>query len=299
MSDRSGDYDHWAALYNRTVGPDYCREQVRFLDWALLPSVPTGGRLLDLCCGTGQLIAPLLARGYAVTGLDYSADMLRFAAENAPGAEFVQGDARDFTFERRFDGVFCTSASLNHMMSLDDLGRVFASVRRCLVDGGVFVFDVNHPAQLLRYWRGQPAEGEIHPDFAWLITPRYDAASREGAFTVDIYRQPPGSEGGGWKGLVGRVLGHPRLMRSRLRLLGRFDRFRPDWERRSTDYPIRGHDLEAVESLLRTCGFAPDLRTVDGKSEVDERHAAHFVCRAIPVPSPTMSDHREPAEAAS
>jgi SAM-dependent methyltransferase len=261
--------------------------------------MPKGGRVLDLCCGTGQMIRPLIERGFAVTGLDYSADMLRHARANAPGAEFVQGDARDFRFAAPFDGVLCTSASLNHMASLDDLSRVFACVHRAMREGGTFVFDVNHPAQLVRYWRGQPAEGEIRPDYAWLVTPRYNAKSAEGGFTVDIWRRPPGARAAPLKDGLGRLLGHRLLRRRRLALLARFGAFRPDWQHRATAYPIHGHDLGAVEALLAAAGFEVSLEIVTGEGPVDEHHAAHFVCRKRPVAArPAEAEMQAQAETA-
>lgn len=279
MTERHGDYDSWAWLYNRTLGPDYCREKLGFLERALLGRAPAGGRILDLCCGTGQMIPPLVERGFAVTGLDGSADMLRFARQNAPGTDFVQGDARDFRFDDAFDGVLCTSASLNHMPGLGDLRQVFACVHRSLREGGVFVFDVNHPAQLTRYWRGQPAEGDIRPLYAWLITPRYDARKAEGSFTVDIYRRPPGdSAAAPFPRLLSALLGHRLLRRRRLKLLARFANVRPQWEHRSTEYPIYGHDLEALKGLLRDAGFDVSIQTVSGEAPVTEQSAAHFVC---------------------
>lgn len=289
MSERVNDYDDWAWLYDRTVGPDYCREQMAFLDRVLLTKLAAGGQLLDLCCGTGQMAALLLKRGHRVTGLDGSADMLRYARQNAPEADYVQADARTFTFEQPFDAVICTSASLNHMQLLGDLKQVFQRVSDCLKDDGIFVFDVNHPAQLARYWRGQPAEGEIHADYAWLITPRYDAATAEGAFTVDIYRNPPNGRHAPVKTLIGKLLGHPKLARTRLRLLSRFRRFRPDWESLSATYEIFGHDLKAIEDLLQQTGFDVSLQRVDGEGPVEARHAAHFVCRKRTVSSVELS----------
>lgn len=300
MSQEDGDYDNWAWLYNRTLGPDYCAEKLGFLERTLIARTVAGGRILDLCCGTGQMIPPLVQRGFAVTGLDYSADMLRHARANAPGATFVQGDVRSFRFDEPFDGVLCTSASLNHMASLNDLGLVFACVHRALRAGGMFVFDLNHPAQLIRYWRGQPAEGEIQPDYAWLITPRYDASRGEGAFTVDIYRRPPDVRVSPLKDLLSRLLAHRLLRRRRLALLARFSAFRADWEHRSTTYPIYGHDLARVEALLRAAGFDVSIETVEGNGPVDEHHAAHFVCKKRPaLVQPTQTQVRTEAHAGS
>jgi SAM-dependent methyltransferase len=283
MNQTDGDYDDWAWLYNKTLGPGYHAEKLSFLERTLLARIPAGGRILDLCCGTGQMIAPLVQRGFEVTGLDYSADMLRHARQNAPGAEFVEGDARSFHFAKSFDGVLCASASLNHMASADDLAQVFACVHESLVEGGTFVFDINHPAQLIRYWRGQPAEGEIRRDYAWLITPRYDAAAARGGFTVDIFRRPANAAASPLRDLIGASLSAELLRRRRLQLLSRFASFRPDWERRSSHYPVHGHDLTAVEALLREAGFAVSIETAAGDKPVTEHHAAHFVCRKTRV----------------
>jgi SAM-dependent methyltransferase len=279
MTEPLSNYDHWAALYDQTLGPDYCRQKLGFLERAFLPNIPSRGRVLDLCCGTGQIIAPLIARGYAVTGLDASSDMLAYARRNAPAAEFVKGDARAFHFEAPFDGVICTSASLNHMPGLDDLRRVFECVSAALKPGGIFVFDVNHPAQLARHWRGQPAEGAIRDDHAWLITPRYEPASASGSFTVDIYRQPPGRAQAAFRRAIGNILGYRYLWRLQRQALKRFPLLQPGWEHRSTTYPVYGHDLAAIGGVLQDAGIESTCQTIDGQSELNDRHSAYFVCR--------------------
>src|SRR5512138_1996823 len=90
-------YDrHWRGL---------CAKFMPALDRLVLRALPRGARVLDLCCGTGHLAACLTRRGFRVTGLDGSAEMLRFAGENAPRADFVRADARSFSFSQPFDAV--------------------------------------------------------------------------------------------------------------------------------------------------------------------------------------------------
>ena len=51
--------------------------------------------------------------------------MLNYAKGNAPKGKFMLGDAREFLLENEFDGVVSSSASLNHILSLEDLKKVF------------------------------------------------------------------------------------------------------------------------------------------------------------------------------
>lgn len=57
----------------------------------VLPPAPA--RVADIGCGTGTLTGLLSAEGYAVDGLDFSAEMIRRARAKVPAAAFVVGDA--------------------------------------------------------------------------------------------------------------------------------------------------------------------------------------------------------------
>ncbi|OQP87455.1 SAM-dependent methyltransferase [Rhizobium rhizosphaerae] len=280
MADHASRYDHWAWLYNQTLGPRYGAHKIGPIERVVLPHVPAGGAILDLCCGTGQLAAALQARQFHVTGLDGSADMLRHARDNAPSARFVQGDARHFDLETPFDAVLCTSASLNHMEGPEDLAAVFSSVNRALKAGGIFVFDVNHPAQMARHWHGRPSEGEMQPDFAWAITPQYDPAAGQGAFTVDIFRRANGQRRSRLRALAERLTRARPLRRLRLALLARPGLLHRGWEHNRVVNRVWGHDLDQVSALLAQNGFAPELRSTTG-GPVDDGHAAYFFCRKI------------------
>ena len=285
MTDRYTDYNNWAWLYNKTVGPAYSQPQLALLQRVLLPHVPENGRILDLCCGTGQLIQPLEKAGYQVTGLDGSEEMLSYAQQNAPGATFELADARTFGVSNSFDGAFSTSASLNHLMSLEDLAQVFERVYGSLKEGGIFVFDLNHPDQLERWWRGQPTEGEINRYYAWMITPNYTPHVATGAFEVRIYHSSVHS-----LGLVGQILSpikrllykflsRPRFIGLRLKLLQNFTAIEPHWKKKDLIYPIKGHPIGAVKTALEQVGFANiAIQTIDGATEIDHNHSAHFIC---------------------
>lgn len=115
--------------------------------------------VLDLCCGTGQLALHFLERGYSVTGIDLSEPMLHYARQNAAAyvvsgqATFIQADAASFHLDRRFGLVLSTFDALNHLDGIEALGRCFPCVRDVLVEGGLFMFDLNTRRGLDR-WNG-------------------------------------------------------------------------------------------------------------------------------------------------
>ena len=88
------DYDRFAWVYNKHWGNQFVPLALRVLEKLVFPHLPAKARILDLCCGTGQLAQALLARGHQVTGLDVSQEMLRLARQNAPTAEFIVADAK-------------------------------------------------------------------------------------------------------------------------------------------------------------------------------------------------------------
>ncbi len=284
MTSRYSDYDNWAWLYNQTMGPEYSQPQETLLARVFLPHIPPNGDILDLCCGTGQLIEPLVTAGYNVTGLDGSDDMIAYARRNAPQAHYLVEDARTFDQPNAFDGVFSTSASLNHLMSLTDLTQVFNRVFSSLRQGGVFVFDLNHPDQLERWWRGQPTEGEIYHNHAWMITPSYDSALAKGQFKVTIFQSS--EQGNTFTKLLSsvkqsfyKILSRPRFIGLRLKLLQNFSAIEPPWQKKELIYPVKGHDLNQVKVSLETVGFQNiEITTIDGSSEIDSNHSAHFIC---------------------
>jgi SAM-dependent methyltransferase len=142
-------YDAFAPFYDLYWGDYYLDDCREGLAERILPRIPAGARVLDLCCGTGQLARWLTACGYEVTGLDGSEAMLELAKRNAPKAELVCSDARAFSFDEPFEAVLSTFDSVNHFESLDDVRTVFGNVFQALAPGGLFVFDVNTQAGFL------------------------------------------------------------------------------------------------------------------------------------------------------
>jgi len=149
------DYDEFAWVYNLHWGEAFTRLVAPALGPLGLDELPAASSILDLCCGTGQLAAVLTEDGFRVTGIDGSAAMLAFARENAPEAQFVHADARDFTVGTPPDAVLSLFDSLNHVLTLAELMSVFRCVHAALKPGGLFLFDLNMEAGYRQRWRQQ------------------------------------------------------------------------------------------------------------------------------------------------
>jgi SAM-dependent methyltransferase len=104
--------------------------------------------ILDLGCGTGRHDILLAQKGYTITGVDKSEEML--AAANVqlvsphpfPSLlDFIQGDIRTVRLGRTFDAVISLFHVISYQVSNDDLSAAFATVRAHLQPGGIFIFD--------------------------------------------------------------------------------------------------------------------------------------------------------------
>ncbi|MDA8336852.1 MAG: class I SAM-dependent methyltransferase [Peptococcaceae bacterium] len=136
----------------------------------------------DLACGTGNTALPLLARGYRVTGVDISRDMLARAGEKARrlGLDLVlkQADMRLFTLPGPVDLVTCFHDGLNYLADATELAQTFARVRLALRPGGLFIFDLNALEWLAACGGGEQETVFTTPDYGLTWSTRYDSRRR-------------------------------------------------------------------------------------------------------------------------
>ncbi|MCD8005700.1 MAG: class I SAM-dependent methyltransferase [Oscillospiraceae bacterium] len=105
------------------------------------------GFVVDLGCGTGSLDMLLADKGYKVTGIDRSVEMLTIAEKKlrdaGKKASFVCQDMTSFSLLRKADVIISTLDGINHLNSAEAVERTFSRVSKNLRHGGIFVFDVN------------------------------------------------------------------------------------------------------------------------------------------------------------
>lgn len=185
-ADSRSPYDGMAWFYNKYWGSQFLEKIYPVIEREVLNRIPPEGKVLDLCCGTGQLAARLSESGFRVIGIDISGAMLAFARQNAPAAEFIQADARAFAIPSRVDAAVAVFDSLNHIMSGEDLTEVFKSVYQALTPGGVFLFDLNDDESFTQRWRG--SFSIVESDHLLAARSSFDPEARIGRLDATMFR---------------------------------------------------------------------------------------------------------------
>src|SRR5215510_2597705 len=120
-------YDSFAWFYHRYWNEEFHSLAFPILERIWLPRVPPGGAILDVCCGTGYLAGLLADRGYKVTGIDASPEMIRYARIHVPAAQFHIAEAVSFQLNTKHQAAVSTFDSLNHILRLEYLQRTICN----------------------------------------------------------------------------------------------------------------------------------------------------------------------------
>ncbi len=100
----------------------------------------------DLACGTGNITIPLARRGYDMTGVDISEDMLNIARDKAEGLDilFLNQSMTDLDLYGTMGAFLCMIDGINYILSPKSLLKLFSRIKTCFIDkGGLFIFDIS------------------------------------------------------------------------------------------------------------------------------------------------------------
>jgi ubiquinone/menaquinone biosynthesis C-methylase UbiE len=164
-------FDAHAPVYDENV---FTKNTVREVDFLLEElGLAPGSSILDVGCGTGRHSIELARRGYAVTGLDLSSEMLARAASTAKGAhvnvEWIRSDATRFSFPQRFDAAICLCEGAFGLLGAGDDPieqplSILRNISRSLKSQAKSVFTVlNATAMLRKHHNKDVADGRFDP----------------------------------------------------------------------------------------------------------------------------------------
>lgn len=115
-------------------------------------------KILNLGCGTGRHDKLFASKGYEMTGVDLSQEMIEIAKKNnSPDLEspsllkregresseprFFEGDIRTFRINEKFGAVISLFHVMSYQVTNDDVCAAFKTAREHLESGGIFIFD--------------------------------------------------------------------------------------------------------------------------------------------------------------
>ncbi|MFZ0528927.1 MAG: methyltransferase domain-containing protein [Propionicimonas sp.] len=153
-------YSRLAGVYDEIVVDPCFPVWAGFLDGLWHRDHERVHRVLDVCCGTGLLAAELTARGYRVTGIDASTQMLdRARALLGPDADLERVVLPDLPVTGIFDAAVSTFDGLNYL-ELPAFRQTLVALATKLRPGGWLVFDLHTDAMLQLALRTPTVAGE-------------------------------------------------------------------------------------------------------------------------------------------
>ena len=146
--DVRGMFDRIAPVYdvmNRVMTAGLDRSWRRLTVEAV---VQPGDRVLDACCGTGDLAVAAEREGGVVTGLDFSPGMLERARRKSDTVTWVEGDLLALPFD---DDSFDSATVGFGVRNVADLEAALAELRRVLRPGGrLAILEITQPRGILK-----------------------------------------------------------------------------------------------------------------------------------------------------
>lgn len=173
-----------------TADVDYGR-WADYIEWHFSRQRAPVRTVADLACGTGSLTRLLAMRGYRVTGVDRSADMLCAAEQKCrelPVLLLCQ-DLSHLELLEAVDAAVCCLDSVNYITRPAALQRAFRRVFENLRPGGLFLFDAKTPLAL------EGADGQTYldegEDVFCVWRGEYSARRRICGYGLDLFRRRP------------------------------------------------------------------------------------------------------------
>jgi SAM-dependent methyltransferase len=153
MNSQYGRYYEFVAEYYDVT---YNRRNEKDVGFYVKMAIESGGRTLELGCGTGRILIPTAAAGCEITGLDFSPDMLRKCREKLAEqteavqkrAKLIRGDMTDFNTGEKYALVTIPFRPFQHLTNVSEQKACLGCIRRHLQPHGKLIFDVYNPNPL-------------------------------------------------------------------------------------------------------------------------------------------------------
>lgn len=119
--------------------------QTQDMDFYLNESKKADGKILEIACGTGRLLLPILEAGCNIEGLDFSGEMLNVLRgklrEKNLETKLHQQSMLDFSLDEKYALIYIPFTSIFILETQEDQINCLKNCRRHLAEGGKFIVD--------------------------------------------------------------------------------------------------------------------------------------------------------------
>lgn len=250
------EYGYLAGIY------DHLMKDVDYEAWVDFTEKQIGSRkssgdinVLELACGTGNITIPLGKRGYKITAVDRSIEMLSRAQQKATelclNLQFLQQDMLSLEINSGYDAILCFCDGVNYILDSKDLVNFFRKTYSLLNENGVFIFDISSFYKL-KHILGCNTYGEDLGNTTYLWENYFDEESETVEMDLTFFELKE-------KGL---------------------------YEKHKEFHVQKAHHQDVVKKFLLDVGFSAVgmYHEFNGDTVKKDSHRIFFVCEKLPQP---------------
>lgn len=239
-----GSYENFARVYDEFMDQTpydlWCDHILKIFSHY---HVPQDGSILELGCGTGKMTRRLAAKGYELTAIDSSLDMLEIArSKTEDPILYVFQDMTELELPGKVDAAFSVCDCMNYLLEEEDLLETFRRVRKYLKLEGVFFFDMNSRYKY-EHLLAQNTFAEDREDASFIWDNFYDEEERVNEYQISLFLRNPE---------------------------GTYDKF-------EEDHFQKAYEIEEVRDLLYQAGFEK-VRALDAESLEEPAKESQRIC---------------------
>jgi 2-polyprenyl-3-methyl-5-hydroxy-6-metoxy-1,4-benzoquinol methylase len=139
-------FDHYAQYYDLLYSVKDYEAEANYVSSLIGKFGPGAKSMLDIGCGTGSHGLHFAQRGYDVTGVDLSPQMISLANQKKAekgikNISFEQGNILSLHLDRQFDVVVSLFHVMNYLTKTSDMAIGFVKALNHVRPGGLFIFD--------------------------------------------------------------------------------------------------------------------------------------------------------------
>lgn len=140
-------YNEFAYIYDKLMHQDVDYEKwADYIENLFILNDINPSLVCDLACGTGNMTIPLAKRGYDMTGVDISEDMLNVAREKSSGLDilYLNQSVTKLDLYGSMGAFLCMIDGFNYVLAPKALGNVFKRLKTCFMDNdALLIFDIS------------------------------------------------------------------------------------------------------------------------------------------------------------